>query len=75
MADKMDDVSPSVAVILGALGKGKGSPSKGGDPALAKFGKALRMGLESKDDGAIGQAVKDLIEYCAPDPEIADDEY
>jgi hypothetical protein len=76
---KPKNVSPSVAIILGKgpmkgpapKGEAMEEEAEGGE--YAAFGKAVREAMESKDDNALGLAIKDLVSYCQPE-ETGEDE-
>lgn len=79
---KGKSVSPSVAIILGK-GPSKGPAPKGEAMAeeeeydegeWSSFGKAIREAMESKDDAALGKAVKDIVDYCQPEAAGGEDE-
>jgi hypothetical protein len=76
---KGKSVSPSVAIILGKGPKGPApkddamAEEEGGEE-WSSFGKAIREAMESKDDAALGKAVKDIVDYCQPEAAGGEDE-
>lgn len=74
MSDKTKEYSPSVTALL--IGGKKASPAEDaaksekeddeGDGGLTAIGKSLLAAIESKDPDAVGKALAEAHEYCAP---------